>query len=540
MHPHHFRNFCPKRLFQLLKSLISLLLFVVPLQSFSGTAGRSFPSLADLDAVVQNSEAYDLPRLHRIDSCRALLDRSEISDRERFFLMEEMRTLYDKYRTDSAIVYASKALSIAEKIGERSLIDRSLAGLAKEFGTSGLYDESLALLDRIDRRAMDEDSLADMFYLYYFDYESLANQCLEPEMAKHFRRLSCMCRDSILLYRPGYTVFQCDRLLAEGNYKAALELVLPVCESLSPGDPAMGPVALSVYDIYSALGMKDKGMDYLVLSAMSDLLNSKKEYIALQELALLLYDEGDLARAQAYLTRSLNDAVFCKARLKVDNIAPLLSLVNESYIKAKRRDSVIVISCLIALFPFVILLLVLVMFLKRQRRLLQKAREEQEKTMALVREASNIKNKYVTQMMLECVTRIERLDDYRLSLNRMALRGETAALNEALKSNAVVEHEWTSFYSVFDKTFLSIFPTFVHDFNELLTPGAKVTPASSQMLTPELRIYALVRLGIDSSERISSLLGYSRSTIYAYRSRTRLKALVPEYFEENIMKIASI
>lgn len=520
--------------------LISLLLLVVPLHSQAGTAGRSFPSLADLDAVVQNSEAYDLPRLHRIDSCRALLDRSEISDRERFFLMEEMRTLYDKYRTDSAIVYASKALSIAEKIGERSLIDRSLAGLAKEFGTSGLYDESLALLDRIDRRAMDEDSLADMFYLYYFDYESLANQCLEPEMAKHFRRLSCMCRDSILLYRPGYTVFQCDRLLAEGNYKAALELVLPVCESLSPGDPAMGPVALSVYDIYSALGMKDKGMDYLVLSAMSDLLNSKKEYIALQELALLLYDEGDLARAQAYLTRSLNDAVFCKARLKVDNIAPLLSLVNESYIKAKRRDSVIVICCLVALFPFVILLLVLVMFLKRQRRLLQKARDEQEKAMALVREASNIKNKYVTQMMLECVTRIERLDDYRLSLNRMALRGETAALNEALKSNAVVEHEWTSFYSVFDKTFLSIFPTFVHDFNELLTPGARVTPASSQMLTPELRIYALVRLGIDSSERISSLLGYSRSTIYAYRSRTRLKALVPEHFEENIMKIASI
>lgn len=540
MHPHHFRNFCPKRLFQLLKSLISLLLLVVPLHSQAGTAGRSFPSLADLDAVVQNSEAYDLPRLHRIDSCRALLDRSEISDRERFFLMEEMRTLYDKYRTDSAIVYASKALSIAEKIGDRSLIDRSRAGLAKEFGTSGLYAESLALLDKIDRRAMDEDSLAGIFYLYYFDYESLANQCLEPEMAKHFRRLSCMCRDSILLYRPEYTVFQCDRLLAEGNYKAALELVLPVCEALSPGDPAMGSVALSVYDIYSALGMKEKGMDYLVLSAMSDLLNSKKEYIALQELALLLYDEGDLARAQAYLTRSLNDAVFCKARLKIDNIAPLLSLVNESYIKAKRRDTVVVICCLVALLPFVILLLVLVMFLKRQRRLLQKAREEQEKTMALVREASNIKNKYVTQMMLECVTRIERLDDYRLSLNRMALRGETAALNEALKSNAVVEHEWTSFYSVFDKTFLSIFPTFVHDFNELLTPGAKVTPASSQMLTPELRIYALVRLGIDSSERISSLLGYSRSTIYAYRSRTRLKALVPEHFEENIMKIASI
>ena len=520
--------------------LISLLLLVVPLHSQAGTAGRSFPSLADLDAVVQNSEAYDLPRLHRIDSCRALLDRSEISDRERFFLMEEMRTLYDKYRTDSAIVYASKALSIAEKIGDRSLIDRSRAGLAKEFGTSGLYAESLALLDKIDRRAMDEDSLAGIFYLYYFDYESLANQCLEPEMAKHFRRLSCMCRDSILLYRPEYTVFQCDRLLAEGNYKAALELVVPVCEALSPGDPAMGSVALSVYDIYSALGMKEKGMDYLVLSAMSDLLNSKKEYIALQELALLLYDKGDLARAQAYLTRSLNDAVFCKARLKVDNIAPLLSLVNESYIKAKRRDSVIVISCLIALFPFVILLLVLVIFLKRQRRQLQKARKEQEKTMALVREASNIKNKYVTQMMLECVTRIERLDDYRLSLNRMALRGETVALHEALKSNAVLEHEWTSFYSVFDKTFLSIFPTFVHDFNELLTPGARVTPASSQMLTPELRIYALVRLGIDSSERISSLLGYSRSTIYAYRSRTRLKALVPEHFEENIMKIASI
>ena len=113
-------------------------------------------------------------------------------------------------------------------------------------------------------------------------------------------------------------------------------------------------------------------------------------------------------------------------------------------------------------------------------------------------------------------------------------------MKKDLKSNAVVEEEWASFYSVFDKTFLSLFPTFIADFNNFLQPEFRILIKDSYVLSPELRIYALIRLRIDSTDRISLLLRYSRSTIYAYRSRTRLKAVSPQSFEDQIKGISSI
>lgn len=184
---------------------------------------------------------------------------------------------------------------------------------------------------------------------------------------------------------------------------------------------------------------------------------------------------------------------------------------------------------------------------KSQRRKLEVMKDEltesqslQEEANRIVKESSNIKNTYITQLMLECISRIERLDKYRKNLNKKAIAGDIQTLKRDLKSNAVVEEEWASFYSVFDKTFLSLFPTFIADFNNFLQPEYRISIKDPYVLTPELRIYALIRLGIDSTDRISILLRYSRSTIYAYRSRTRLKALSPQEFEEQIKGISSI
>ena len=155
-------------------------------------------------------------------------------------------------------------------------------------------------------------------------------------------------------------------------------------------------------------------------------------------------------------------------------------------------------------------------------------------------EASAIKNTYITKLMLECIARIERLESYRKSLNRKSLNHDFNTLQKELKSNKVVELEWKSFYNVFDTTFLSLFPTFVTDLNNLLRSDAQPFSLVKGSLSAELRIYALIRLGIDSTDEISSLLRYSRSTIYAYRSRTRLKAIEPQSFEEDVKNISSI
>lgn len=317
--------------------------------------------------------------------------------------------------------------------------------------------------------------------------------------------------------------------------------------SLSPESPENGPVAIAIADIYLSIGWNDAAKDYMIASAYSDIVNAKKEYVALRMLATMLYEDGDIKRAYSYLNKALDDANFCKARLKVDALAPLISIVNESYIEAKKKDLKILYAGFGVLCFLLLLMTVLLFVNKSQRRKLEVMKDEltesqslQEEANRIVKESSNIKNTYITQLMLECISRIERLDKYRKNLNKKAIAGDIQTLKRDLKSNAVVEEEWASFYSVFDKTFLSLFPTFIADFNNFLQPEYRISIKDPYVLTPELRIYALIRLGIDSTDRISILLRYSRSTIYAYRSRTRLKALSPQEFEEQIKGISSI
>ena len=154
-------------------------------------------------------------------------------------------------------------------------------------------------------------------------------------------------------------------------------------------------------------------------------------------------------------------------------------------------------------------------------------------------EANNIKELYITKFMTECSSYIDKMDNYRRMLNKKASSGKIEELFKALKSSVIIEEELEAFYNTFDETFLHLFPSFVESFNSLLPANEPIVPKQENHLTTELRIFALIRLGITDSERIASFLRYSKATIYSYRSRLRLKSLNPEYFEENIMQITS-
>ena len=81
--------------------------------------------------------------------------------------------------------------------------------------------------------------------------------------------------------------------------------------------------------------------------------------------------------------------------------------------------------------------------------------------------------------------------------------------------------ELNGFYEMFDNAFLQLYPRFVEEFNELLKPGSRIELKKGERLNTELRIFALIRLGINDSSRIASLLRYSVNTIYNYRARIK-------------------
>lgn len=526
-----------------------LLLSSTPPRSISG-GERTFPTISELDKTVGRSDEYEKQRLSGLDSLRTLEKRG--SDAETMYnVYSGICAIYDRYQTDSALIYAKKAVQMALLLPDnemnRSRLNRSLTMLGKQFETAGMHNEALETLGQIDRHTASSEEMASAYNFYIFVYESLKSQCLDPDAIPQYDRQIENYKDSILAVAPGKVLTLCEKRLDKGDCTGALEILLPLYDQTPIASASMGSIALMAADIHFRMGQKQEAKNYLIVSATSDILNGKKEYIALRRLGIELYREGDITRAYSYLTKSLKDATFCKARIKIDEIVPVLSIVEEAYGEQKEMVWNIVVLSLVVVCLLVLALMVLIQRERKEKqvyaqlsRKLKQARELQEETTAQVREASNIKDSYITGLMLECIYRIERLDNYRQDLNRMALAGEIRGLQKELKSKAVVEQEWDSFYNVFDKTFLSLFPDFIRDFNRLMKEPGKITNCTRGSLTQELRTFALVRLGINSSEKIATLLRYSRSTIYNYRSKARTNAVNPATFEEDLMKIQSI
>ena len=152
-------------------------------------------------------------------------------------------------------------------------------------------------------------------------------------------------------------------------------------------------------------------------------------------------------------------------------------------------------------------------------------------------ESNKIKNIYIMEFMNKCSAYIDKLEDYRRSLNKLAAAGKIQEIYKQLKSNSLVEQEIEEFFEDFDRIFLKIFPNFVISFNGLMKQEELIEPKKPGRLNTELRIYALIRLGFGENEKIAAFLRCSRQTVYSYRSRIRLRSLFPDDFEERVVKI---
>lgn len=166
---------------------------------------------------------------------------------------------------------------------------------------------------------------------------------------------------------------------------------------------------------------------------------------------------------------------------------------------------------------------------------------ELKKTNRALSENNFIKEEYIGRYMDQCSKYIDKLDNYRRSLNKIASTGKIDELQKILKTTDFIENELKEFYNDFDTTFLQLFPNFVEDFRKLLIDDECLQLKSGQLLNTELRIVALIRLGITDSVKISHFLRCSLSTVYNYRTKMRNKAVCKrEEFEEKIMLIGRI
>ena len=340
-------------------------------------------------------------------------------------------------------------------------------------------------------------------------------------------------------------------LLQSDRPQEALDLLIPWVEEKKPSLNESGILCYSIASAYAMLEDVDKAILWYARSAKSDLLVPKYEYRSLYELAGLLNKRGDIERAYSYITRSIEDAVQSNAQIHKQFAYQLLPIISNSYDSLMRQKNTQMKYTLIAMGIVLGLLIIMSLVLLREKKKvtlaerqtkdsneqLRKLNAELHDYVILLQETNEIKDSYLGRYLNMCSDYIDGLDRYRSSLRKTGKEG--GDVMAALKSKAFMEAELEEFYTQFDATFLDLFPDFIPQVNELLQEDKRISyKPKERLLSTELRVLALIRLGVNDSARIAQFLRRSVSTIYNYRVKMRNAANVDrEEFENRLMKI---
>ncbi|MFV8357604.1 DUF6377 domain-containing protein [Flavobacterium sp. XS1P32] len=541
--------------------MILLIAFLFPVVLF---AQNDFEELLEeLDQSVANYAIYSDTKEGEINQLKKLLSYSS-SASQRYDIYEKLYAEYRSYQSDSAMVYARKSFQIAEKLNDIHKINHSRLNLASIMGTLGMYKEATDILNKINIASSPE------LIGYYFTVESyvygyMSDYAASPQEKKKYVVLTQKYRDSSLrYYKPqssAYIMAKSSTLLQAGKYNETVALLLNYFPTIAHNSEDRAVIAYMISQGFRQKKEAEQEKKWLIISAISDLQLAKKEYISLRSLAFLMYENGDIDRAYKYIKRSLEDALFCNARLRTYEISKMLPIINEAYQKQNETNRFQLVLFLISASILSVFLLAVLFLLFKQMKKVSKAKqdlslansklselntdlntfnEKLNETNYTLTEANLLKEIYIGRYMDQCSDYIGKLDEYRRKLNVMATTGKMNDLIAAVKSKQFVENELSAFLTNFDKTFLQLFPTFIPEFSALLIDDDAIQLKEGELLNTELRIFALIRLGIKDSAKISTFLRYSVSTIYNYRSQLKNKAAGPrEDFEASVMLIGT-
>jgi len=536
------------------KLLVSMLmLHLVPTMIHAKSELDSINAI--LENIVNNKELYTSLKEEKISNLKQVFSFDDLSEIQQYKINRNIYKEYHKYISDSALYYVEKNVELAKSIGSKELINESLIHLALQYSVVAMYIESKSILEKIDRQALSPGQLSEFYETCCFFYDHYA----QSTNRLNYYRMSELYRDSLLFsldpsslkYKTSYA----QKIFYKGDQVDAEAILLNVLSKMEDDDPDKSLVNY-------LLGMFYQGEDpdmkkkYFTYSAIIDIKNGVRDNASQQALALCYYNDGNIDRAYKYMDSAINDAIFCNVRHRASEGFAFYPIINESYQhkefgQKKQLRSYLLLISLLSLF-----LVSSVLYVYKQMKRLSKIRKElyhtnvklnelnrdilqtnqQLKDMnTQLSEANHVKEEYIAHFFDLCSTYIDKLESYRKLLNKKVLNSQIDELAKILRSTSYIDSERNKLYHNFDTIFISLYPTFIEEFNALLTDDEKVIPKQNEILNTELRIFALIRLGIKDSTKIASFLGYSLSTIYNYRTKARNKAAVGRDEFENLV-----
>lgn len=563
-------------------ALLSALLLLICCSMASSADAKSYDEetgrlLQKLDRMIDQKEEFHARRNARIDSLKQLA--ASRSGRERAEVMLQIFDSYSHYQVDSAQVCLDRLLALPEVKADRALSEHARICQGEILAVSGLYAEAEHVMSQTDHSVVNT-SRPELLLAYFrtqrtlygwmSDYTQWApvNQSLTERTQSY--------RDSILsIEKPGlsYDLVAADKAVVSGKPSEAVGILLPY---LSNAQWAADPyVNFILAQAYHALGQHESCIEHLAMAAIADLERGITEYQALPLLAQALFEQGEVERPYHYLICSMEDANLCRARLRAVEISNIFPIINKAYKHFDQQRTHTRTIFIYALAALLILLLAVVVYLRKQMRRLSAMRRMQSATNAQLKEANakltsvnremadtnneiqeaneklrttntelhetyarlrmadKVKEEYIARYLNRCRDYMDEIEENRRRYLRMLKDHKTEELLKNLKSDTNSKEEQERFYADFDAAFLTLFPDFIEHINAMLPAEDKIKVKSADRLTTELRIFALIRLGVTDTNRIAHFLNCSTATIYSYRSKLRNRiATHTEEFED--------
>lgn len=537
-----------------------ILLFTLFLFTFLGKAQNNDSILLELDKTIEQSNIYESKTRRSISNLLELLNHSS-SLEKKYVYNNALANAYIVFKSDSAKIFALNTLNLAKQLNDEPRINESKILFASIEAKAGMFPLAVDMLNGIDIKKLTKNQLIH----YYKTYSEILIYWMEYMEGQDVTELSVkrnVIRDALIEILPKNSVEYAINLgtkdIEYKKYNEAEEILLRNFKYAKKGTRDYSVYTAILAYLYETKKEKEKQKYYLALSAISDLKCSIKENLSLRSLAMKLYEEGDLNRANFYIKKSLQDANFYNARLRSIQISKILPIIDQAYMIKKQKQEEKLRFLLIVLSIVSIILLLAIYYIFKQMKKISKARlelaeinkklnvlndelkaaNEKERKMNLnLYEANITKEQYIHSFLEICTEYIQRLESFKSIVNRKIKTGQTAEILKFTSSDKGDTKELKELYKNFDKAFLNVYPHFEKEVNKLLKPDERYILKEDKTMNQELRIYALIRLGITDNNQIATFLHYTLRTVYNYRSRVKLKAYHPENFENEILEI---
>lgn len=548
-----------------MKKIIFLFILLFVVVNITSAKNRLDSLFNELDNKIENREVYIELKEAKIEELKTEKMKLNLSAKNLYTINAALYKEYRAYISDSAIYYLNQNLGIAYNLKDPQKINETSITTAALFSALGMYKEAIDMLGDVRKDFFDKQQKADYYLTCRNIYMGLGIYSQNVRGKEEYWQKVVQYKDSVYsVLDPNsddyLRIYETD-LREEGEAEEALNVNDKRLTQTKFGTPGYALIMFDRSLIHRKKNEFDKEKECLILSTLSDIQSAIKDNGSIPILTNILMQEGDIDRAYRYVRFSLDNINDYNTRIRSSEILNIQTIIDKAYQNRseQQKKELRMFLILISVLSFLLMISICYVY-KQMRKGIKITRRQKETNLELnslnqklhhmndelkrinfeVTEANHIKEEYIGYFLDECSMYINKLDEYRKMVNKKLQDKQIESLYKITKNNELKDDELKELFANFDTMFIHLFPDFIDKFNALLQDEDQIILKKGEVLNTELRIYALIRLGINDSSKIANFLGYSVNTIYNYRAKIKNKAKISrEDFEWTVKKIGT-